>query len=270
MKLRHNKKRNTAFLYEALIKEFTKAIVNQNTKAQKDVKNILKEFFMKSSPLSNELAIYNELLSVADLNESESKRLMFEVKQDYQSIDKKAIFNEQTKLLKKIHENLSSKLFSAFLSNYRDIATVGQFLNSETLAASQRIVVENKVFDLLTSSVAPDEKLHHIDNLTLKTFTNKFNETYKHSLKEEQKTLLTHYITSFSDNGIGLKSFMNEELGRLKKEVKLLSESTGYGDNFNKILTKLDNYVKVPINESMIKEVFYIQDLLHEVKKDVG
>ena len=30
MKLKHNKKRNTAFLYEALVKELTKSIVHGN------------------------------------------------------------------------------------------------------------------------------------------------------------------------------------------------------------------------------------------------
>ena len=51
--------------------------------------------------------------------------------------------------------------------------------------------------------------MKHIDNLTYKTFVGKFNDTYKNSLKENQKSLLTNYITSFSDNGLGLKSFIN-------------------------------------------------------------
>ena len=270
MKLRHNKKRNTAFLYEALIKEYTKAIVGKDNDTQTKITNILKEFFKKNTPLSDELTIYEELLTVVGLNEQQSKRLMFEVKQDYLSLDRRLVFNEQTKLLKRIHESLSNKLFSIFLSNYRKIATVGQFLNSESLSASQRIMVENKIFDLLTSTPSTNSGIQHIDNLTLKTFTNKFNESYKHSLMEEQKALLTHYITSFSDNGVGLKSYMNEEIGRLKIEVKYLSEVSEYKDKFSQILTKLDNYVKTPIDESMIKEVFYIQDLLHEVKKNDG
>ena len=34
MKLKHNKKRNTAFLYEALVKELTKAIVNKDVEGK--------------------------------------------------------------------------------------------------------------------------------------------------------------------------------------------------------------------------------------------
>ena len=47
MKVRHNKKRNTAFLYESLIKELTKSIVRNQTETKQKVINILKEYFGK-------------------------------------------------------------------------------------------------------------------------------------------------------------------------------------------------------------------------------
>jgi len=103
--------------------------------------------------------------------------------------------------------------------------------------------------------------------LTYNTFINKFNETYQHTLRDEQRGLLTNYITSFSDNGLGLKSFMNEELGRLKSEIQALSESN-YGDKLIQVKEKLENFSKQPITENMVKDVFYIQDLLAEISKN--
>lgn len=79
--------------------------------------------------------------------------------------------------------------------------------------------------------------MQHIDNLTYKTFVNKFNETYDKTLRAEQKELLTNYIVSFSDNGVGLKSYLNEEIGRLKNAVNtVIVESTNSGniENFKK------------------------------------
>ena len=112
----------------------------------------------------------------------------------------------------------------------------------------------------------------HIDNLTYKTFVNKFNNTYNNSLKERQKKLLTTYITSFSNNGLELKIFMNEEIGRLKKELKecLLAENIvnnkAYLNNTTEVLEKLSSYQKEKINENMVKNIFYIQDLVEEIK----
>jgi len=66
---------------------------------------------------------------------------------------------------------------------------------------------------------------------------------------------------------LGLKSFMNEELGRLKGEIERLSE-TIYGNKLVKVKEKLENFSNNPINESMVKDVFYIQDLIAEINKN--
>ena len=79
--------------------------------------------------------------------------------------------------------------------------------------------------------------------------------------------MLTNYITSFSDNGLGLKSFMNEEVGRLKDQVTLLSE-TIYKDKLSKVKDKLDGFARQPITKQMVEDVFYIQDLIAEISKN--
>ena len=265
---KHNKKRNTAFLYEILIKEYTKSIINKDITIQNEVKSIFKEFFHKKTILFCELQIYNELLESTGVERDECYRLMIEVKKDFLSIDRKLVFNIQTKLLKRIHESLSNKIFATFLSNYRNIATVGQYLNSGLLPAKQRIILENKAFDLLTSKKASGKPIQHIDNLTFKTFIDKFNETYSNTLRGEQKTLLNYYITSFANNGIELKVFLNEEIGRLKKQINNNLLESSYKNQFDRILIKLNNYSKSPITEGLIREVFYIQDLVYEVSKD--
>tara|TARA_R110000824_G_C15227726_1_gene678155 strand:+ start:3267 stop:4076 length:810 start_codon:yes stop_codon:yes gene_type:complete len=264
MKLKHNKKRNTAFLYEALIRTLTSSMVNNRTKEQKIIKRIIKEFFNKDKILKQELDIYDQLLQTKSEGDKACRRLMFEIKKDFLFLDRRKVFNEQTKLIKKINESLSNSFFATFISNYRNIATIGQFLHSDKLVAKQRILLEDTVLKLMNSN-SPKKEIKHIDNLTFKTFVDKFNSTYKNTLKEEQKILLTHYITSFSDNELSLKAYMNEEIGRLKNEVSIHINDDRYKEEFEKILDKLNNYGKIPLGEEIIKEVFYIQDLLYEV-----
>ena len=113
--------------------------------------------------------------------------------------------------------------------------------------------------------------MKHIDNLTYKTFVGKFNDTYKNSLKENQKKLLTNYITSFSDNGLGLKSFINEELEVLKLQIqeKLSKGKDSLGEEKSKKLQKvgdiLEDFKSTPLNEKMIRKLFFIQDLMEEL-----
>ena len=123
-----------------------------------------------------------------------------------------------------------------------------------------------------TKEELSESQIKHIDKLTYKTFINKFNSTYKDTLKEEQKKLLTNFIVSFSDNGLGLKSFLNEEIGRLKTELnqtiqngKLPAHLT---ERSKKVVDRLDNFAKTPITEQMVQDVFYIQDLVGEISKN--
>ena len=270
--MRHNKKRNTAFLYECLIKELTKAIVRKDTTTKEKVLAIVKENFIKNSFLYEDLQQYKQLLETKDLNKEYAQRFISEVRKDWETLDRKAVFNAQTKLIKQINETLSSDIFSNFVDDYRSIATVGSFLQSASFRAKQRIVTEDRMAVLVSKEKTDHKPIKHIDNLTYGTFVSSFNETYKHTLRDEQRVLLTNYITSFSDNGLGLKSFMNEELGRLKKEMVSLIEADGVSETYRlrgqKVLNKLDAFSCTPINEEMVKDIFYIQDLIVEINKN--
>ena len=266
--MKHNKKRNTAFLYECLVKEITKAVVRKQHERKDSIINIIKESFAKGSPLYEDLQIYKQLLETKGLEDSFASRFILEVKKDFESLDRKEIFNKQTALIKKINEELGSEIFGNFVQEYRNLATIGQFFNSNSSNARDRLVLEDRVKSLITvkENKQKEQSLLHIDKLTYNTFVNKFNEAYQHSLRSEQRKLLTNYITSFSDNGLGLKSFMNEELGRLKAEISEITNSI-YSDKLSLIEQKLDSYRQQPLTEAIVKEVFYIQDLVAEIKK---
>jgi len=269
--MKHNKKRNTAFLYECLIKELTRAIVREDKKRQTITKKILKEFFYKGGVLREELTLYNSLLESKELQESFSRKLLEETKKDFYGLDRKQIFNSQTNLINKINKQLGHTVFSNFVPNYKDMASLGLFFQNNKLTAKKRIILENNLIKFLGGKENTLTEMKHLDNLEYKTFVNKFNNAYERTLRKEQKDLLTNYIVSFSDNGLGLKSFLNEELGRLKNAVQqqIVEGSTNpNSENFKKVKVKLDNYAKIPINQQMIEEVFYIQDLIAEVSKN--
>mgnify|MGYP003116407465 CR=1 FL=1 len=269
--MKHNKKRNTAFLYECLIKELTKAIIREDKKRQTITKNILKKFFHNGTELKEELEIYNSLLESKQLESNFSRRLLSEIKKDFDDLDRKKIFNQQTSLINTINKQLGHGVFSNFVPNYKDLATLGLFFQDSKLSAKKRIMLENQLVKFLGRQEAVLTEMKHLDNLEYKTFVNKFNNSYEKTLRKEQKDLLTNYIVSFSDNGVGLKNFLNEEIGRLKNLVQqriVENTNVAYSENFKKVYDKLDNYKKVPLNEQIVEEIFYIQDLIAEVSRD--
>ena len=269
--MKHNKKRNTAFLYECLIRELTKAIIKEDKQKTTKVKDLLREFFAKGKVLAKELDLYKSLLESKDLNQDFSKRLMVETKKDFDMLDRKEVFNEQTSLINKINKLIGNKAFSNFVPNYKDLATIGLYFQNSNLGAKKRIMLEDKVVSYLTRLDESQTEMKPVDQLEFKMFVKRFNETYEHSLLKEQKDLLSNFIISFSDNGLGLKSFLNEEIGRLKEQVSSYitnDSSTALNENFKKVKEKLDSYSKQPLSEKTVEEIFYIQDLIAEVKRN--
>ena len=264
--MKHNKKRNTAFLYECLIKEMTKAVVRGELQKKQQIVETLKRYFSKGTPLYNDLQLYKQLMETKNLKESLGIRFMEEVKKDWETLDRKEIFNQQTELIKEFNQNIP-KGFDNFVPNYKNMATIGQFFNSSGLKAKNRLLIEERIKRLVIShsEAIKEGSLKTVDSLTYKTFVSNFNDTYKESLLKEQRDLLTNYITSFSDNGLGLKMFMNEEIGRLKDQCETLSEGK-WSDKISLVKEKLEDFKKRPLTEEVVKDVFHIQQLLSEIK----
>ena len=105
--------------------------------------------------------------------------------------------------------------FNNFVPNYKSIATLSQLFGVENEASSikQGVILEQQVVATLTSKneSLTEKEMKPIDNLVFTTFVSKFNETYSEGLLHEQKELLNRYILSFSDNGVDVKIFLNEE-----------------------------------------------------------
>jgi len=114
-----------------------------------------------------------------------------------------------------------------------------------------------------------------IDSLTYKVFAEKFNKEYKEGLLGEQRELLEKYITSFKDNGLELKMYLEEEIGRLKNSIQIIiSENTLEDDDAHKVKLAqvgeiLNKFAQEPPNENMLKKVISIQSLVHEIQNNV-
>ena len=124
MRIRHNKKRNTAFVYEALVRELTESVVKNNKNKQNKIVSIIKDHFTGDSVLKEELELYKSIYETRDINKNTAEKIVVEVKDRYNSLDKKKLFQEQSALINKINKTLSKNIFSNFVPNYKSIASV--------------------------------------------------------------------------------------------------------------------------------------------------
>ena len=194
MKFKHNKKRNTAFLYETMIKELTKAVVNKDDKRKKFIVDTMKQYFNSNTPLGKELRIYRDLNETSGTDLYTAERLLMECKKEFHSMDRKEIFNLQTELISE-------------------------------------------------------------------------------SISEHQQRLLNKYILSFSDNGLELKAYLNEEVVRLKEEVSTLianedlTTDSDVRDKMKQVHAMLESFRLNKLDQNLITKILKIQNLIREANE---
>jgi hypothetical protein len=271
MKMKHNKKRNTAFIFEALIRELTKAIIAKNDNKKKLIVKLVRENFKGSSVLAKDLDFYKAVLDTKNIDNHTAEKLIFEARMGKKTIDEKELFHEQTEIIDTINKHVSPSVFSNFIPNYRDVATVYQIFDYRT-KTKQRVLLEKQMIARMVSPKKDIPLMKPVDNLTYKTFVKKFNEKYSTELLSEQKTLLGHYIGSFTDNGLELKVFLNEEIARLReklhKSLKMpeIAQDIQMTEGTKKVLEVLDGFSERPVDNDLVQEVLKIQNLVKETE----
>lgn len=271
-KTKHNKKRNTAFLYESLILELTKSILEKDEAKKKSLLALCREFFSVGKTLKQELDLYRAINESFDLDRQLAEKVLAESKLRYASLDKTAIFNQQTKLISKINKLYNGTPFSNFVPQYKNLATIAQVFG-ETTPIKEKVLLEHSLVQKMSASEESltEEKLQPLDNLAYKLFVKKFNEQYDQHLLGEQKDLITKYVMSFADSGLEFKLFLNEELGRIKEDLrKSLNVVDIAGDTImvektKKIINVVENYKTRAIDTAMVREILKIQSLLSEI-----
>ena len=272
-KFKHNKKRNSAFIYEALIQELTRAVLDKNIQKQHEIKAIIKESFNRNTESYKELKLYKAITETSGISGQVAERVLNEVKLRHQNIDKDKLLQEQNVILKKIKKNFENDVFSNFVPNYKNLASISQIF-SQNITVKSKVLLEKNIVDAMTVDNQKETELKPIDNLVFKSFTKRFNEEYGDKLLQEQKELLTRYITSFDNNGIELKVYLEEEIGRLKEAVKKsfdteeIQQDQTMQTNANKVLEMLESYKARKPDQQMIQEISKIQSLVREFQED--
>lgn len=273
MRPKHNKKRNTAFVYESLVKEATVAILKNDYERRDKVVNIIKKHFNRDSLLRKDLEIYQSLYENQSLDKNTSTRILTEAKLASRLLDTEGIFVKQSDLINDVNTELSPSIFNNFVPNYKTLASISQIFSGK-LSPKQTVILENQLIDAMCAESTLNESEVPNDSLVYKTLVSKFNDKYDGDLLKEQKQILSYFISSFADNSLELKMFLNEEISRLKKSLNEALQTSEISDDqlmfekTKKVIAKLDELYTEEINEKVLLTVLKTQTLVGEINND--
>lgn len=261
--MKYNKKRNTAFLYEALVLEMTKSIINKDNKRRDICLDILKENFNSNSILQEELDAYRSVLETKGVNKDWATSILREAQRTYLSLHPDHVFTQQSHVINRVNKELGKDTFNIFTPNYKSLATISQLFSIKT-PVKRRVILENNLIEDMMSE-AKVQEMQPVDNLVYNVFVKKFNEKYS-DLLEEQKDLLYKYIFSFADDGFGLKISINEEISRMKEVINTnRSKIPSLEDKFNSLENLLESYAKKDVDENMVLKIMQTQEFCKEL-----
>jgi len=265
--MKHNKKRNTAFIFEALVRHMTDSIVTGDLKRRDTVIRIIREHFKSNSPLKRDLDCYRSIYENKNLDIS---KIITEAKISNRLIDPTGLFKAQTNIIHDINKSIGPATFNVFVPNYKTLATISQMFSDKT-SPKDKVLLETQLVQTLSAKKETVSNMKPIDNLVYTSFVKKFNSEYGGKLLDEQKALLTNYITSFVDNAVELKIYLNEEVARLKAELSeaskkdVIQSDSVLSEKTQKVLQKLENMKQTTIDESVLRTVLSTQKLVREL-----
>ena len=226
--IKHNKVKNTAFLYECLTRQITSDVLS-NVEPSPAL-DIVKEFFRPTTILGKELVLYKALTSKKLKNEGKINYLVDSVLRERAKLNYSDMRRARYNLVKKITESYELKdFFRTRISNFKDIASVYKLFeiqqNSNPFEETEiRFIVMENLKDTdspkteKTSVVEKFEKeSKDLRLLSYKILVDKFNQKYS-NLNESQRDLLKTYINNISNTST-LKEFMSEEIKTLKEKI---------------------------------------------------
>jgi hypothetical protein len=196
--------------------------------------SFLKKHFNSKTELLKEYKIYHTLATKKYNKDSQATMLIETLLEAHGKLNKSQLRREKYNLIKEIKENYDvNNFFKAKISNYKIMASIYNLL--ENKKASPISIVNSKVtlLEHITEKQATNNKKNTVlENfnkqdsdtrlLTYKVLLEKFNEKYS-GLQDNQKTLLKEYVNSVS-NSPSLKSYINQEIKEVKKDLTRFSK----------------------------------------------
>jgi len=285
MLIKHSKFKNTAIIFELLVRQITSdTLSGKNSEAT----NILKKYFGKTE-LGREYKLYENLLKRTNLTEGKAETIINTILETAKHLNRSVLKRQKYNLIKEIknYYNLE-EFFKTKLPHYKIQASIYTLIESigENKNVSLDQIINNKIsiIEHLTSSSKQikESKPSVIDEfstydkdiriLTYKILLEKFNTKYS-DFSENKKLILKEFINSV-DNNDKLKHYYNDKINEFKTKLISLNKKTKNQvtkikiNEVSNLLIELNKKDKIT-NDHMVNLLQYC-DLIEELQQING
>jgi len=277
--MKHNKKRNVGIVYELLLNNISKNLLEGNKSKAKTGTKIIEKHFKKGSELYKEFRLFNALSKSTVSQTHVVASILNEAKIASKTLNEKKLEKEKSDLLRDINYKINDPgFYYANIPDYRDLGLVQLALNEwrkDERDIKRLVDLETKLGELLlrekNSKIEAEISANHSNRLVLKLMTEKFNKAYGGKLNSDQKTIIENYV--FHENNP--KELIRFFKTKKEQSVKILENFEEKTDNKH-LLSKLDlvrekisTLNENNINDENVIKFLTLTKMIDEIKKEL-
>lgn len=269
IKMKHNKRKNTGFLFEVLVSELSKAIMEGKKYTGKALVDAMKRFFGPATVLGRDLQLYKGIYDSEGIPKPVAERILRECKESRLFIDHTQLEREQAAFCYFLEEAFGPDILSSFIPNYRCLASIYQVFGVSSAAPKTQAILESALIDYMSAERGKERSVKDvepIDGLLLSAMGKKAQEKYA-SFLPEQKQLMRDYA-GFLDNDADSVLRLNETVKRLKGDLEAFKSDDQYLQEANAgALTYLSELATRPIVDNDVPALLKLQGIAAQVRR---
>jgi hypothetical protein len=258
----HNKKRNTALLYEFLVRTISTALVENDKKKSSVALRILRRHFKPGTQLYKEFRLFNALVKTTVSSDAVSSSIISEARMAASQADIDSLDREKSLLIRNINHLIKDENFyDQPVNEYRMYATIQTLLNEWRKSPGTADIVsiakyEDQLRSWLTSEKKASDQFVTEDTpgesrLLMKVMMKKLNEKYSNSLNNEQREIVRSYAFSAANDD---SSTIRKKLEEVKEELlhAMIGYSQGHAES-KYIIEKINSVKSQIVSEDLEK-----------------
>lgn len=282
----HNKKRNTALLYEFLIRTISSALVEANKKKSSTALRILRRHFKPGTQLYNEFRLFNSLVKTTVSTEAVATSILAEARNAAKSVNISELDREKSLLIRSINHLINDdNFYDQPVSEYRLYASIQTLLNEWRKPTGTADIVsvanyEQQLRDwLLSEKKKVEDSLIEespgTTRLLMKVMMKKLNEKYSSFLNDDQREIIRAYAFSAAhDDKLTIKKKLESIKSNLVESidnfVNQKSENEFLVSKMQKVKETIVSESLDDIDDSVVSKFMLYSNLRQELNDDKG
>lgn len=274
--LKHNKKKNTAIVYEQLLSLMSRLVVEGNKKEAYDILEIVKKYFNKNTNIGKEKILFESLLKSKNTNEENAKSILKECLLQAKNIPYAMLEKEKNSLIQEISKTLSSKLHDISLRNYKKLASIQILFNEERNSyrhtkPEERVKIKNILLKEMSFPLKEKKEKLEIDNFTYRILTDKFNKKYAKIMNETQKEILKGWTSFLIKENDDFRVLLSKKVKDIKNKISFYSKDSIFEKSeFKPMLKELRDKINYDfsneVNEDSVYTIMRCYDLIEDLE----